>query len=130
MPEGFAMECWHDAGWRNAQGKRYAEPGWTRMDREGDRTATWRPRGSARDAAAKCLAWTGGIGIPTMRVVDLATGEVVWQWGADDDVHAGAGAPILPPWDAQAREDARAQLGHRVAPAPMRPVRTVQTRLF
>lgn len=129
MPEGFAMASWHDAGWRNAQGKRYAEPGWTRMD-HGAAPAAWRPRATARDAAAKCLAWTGGLGIPVMQVVDLATGEVVWRWGYEDEAHRRAGPWVLPGWHAELLALARDGAAAVPAPAPMRPVRTVQTRLF
>lgn len=51
---------------------------WTPMD-QGSGGQVWRPRATAVDAAAKCLAWTGFTGIPAMQVINLATREVVWR---------------------------------------------------
>lgn len=52
---------------------------WTPMD-NGAASHVWRPRATAVDAAAKCLAWTGFIGMPAMQVIDMQTGDVVWRF--------------------------------------------------
>lgn len=68
---------------------------WVLME-DGAAPAVWRPRPTAVDAAAKCLTWTGGIGIPAMQVVDMETGDVVWRIVSEYDPDAGE--PIsLPP---------------------------------
>jgi hypothetical protein len=106
----FAMEVWHQAGWKSASGTPYEQDGWTRMD-HGSGGSTWKPRRTAIDAVHKCLEWTGLIGIPTMQVVDLATGDVVWRWGCDNPEvsdEARAGPWVLPLWHRQVRAAVRA----------------------
>src|SRR5262245_43407222 len=76
---------------------------WVPME-HGAAPAVWRPRPTAVDAAAKCLAWTGGLGIPAMQVVDMTTGAVVWRIVSEFD--PAAGEPIsLPPADKQRVHD-------------------------
>lgn len=59
----------------------------------------WRPRATAVDAAAKCLTWTGLVGLPAMQVIDMETGEVVWRFS---DQYPQAGESItLPAADEQ-----------------------------
>lgn len=81
----------------------------------------WRPRPTVVEAVAKCLAWTGLIGIPAMRVRDQETGDVVWAWGAGDYEEA-AGPWVLLPVDEWrlAKQTARARLASD-KPAPPEP---------
>lgn len=55
----------------------------------------WRLFTSAFQAAVTCEVWREGLGIPVMRVVDLASGDVVWQ---DSDRDPSAGPSIRPAW--------------------------------
>jgi hypothetical protein len=90
----------------------------------------WRPRATAVDAAAKCLAWTGFIGIPAMQVIDMGTGEVVWRF---TDRYPQAGESItLPAADERlAREQARKVLaGHNPRPSAEADRPQLQTSLF
>lgn len=79
---------------------------WTPME-DGAGKSVWRPRASAMDAARKCLTWTGLVGIPAMRVVDLADGAIVW---ADTAQYPESGPPVVPAWDAGLRESVRREL--------------------
>jgi hypothetical protein len=56
----------------------------------------WRNRDSPVDAAAKCLSWTGLIGIPAMQVVDVQAGAVVWRIS---DRYPEAGPTVVLPLD-------------------------------
>jgi hypothetical protein len=106
----FQMQAWVSA-----------ECGWRAME-DGKAGHVWRPRATAVDAAAKCLAWTGFLGIPAMQVVNLATGDVVWRLS---DHYPDAGPPIaLPDADEQqAHAAARAVLARDGdAPRVPRPV--------
>lgn len=93
----FQMQCF-----RSSTGE------WIPME-NGTGGHVWRPRATAVDAAAKCLAWTGFIGMPAMQVIDLDTGEVVWRLS---DRYPQAGESIrLPAADEPlARERARTVL--------------------
>lgn len=88
---------------------------WTPME-SGAAADVWRPRATAVDAAAKCLAWTGFIGIPAMQVVDLTTGEVVWRF-SDRYPQAGESIPLPATGERLARERARTLLAEH----PQRP---------
>lgn len=87
----------------------------------------WRPRRSPLEAAQKCITWTGMLGIPTMRVVEISTDTVVWLWGADREDHA---VPhVLPEWHQLVLEAASAELDqislgddYAAPPAPGEPV--------
>ena len=65
-------------GWHGPKcpypGRRWWEP----ME-NGAAASVWVPRSTPQEAAVKCLMWTGLTKIPAMRVVDLASGDVVWQ---------------------------------------------------
>lgn len=68
----------------------------------------WKPRPTLEDAIVKCITWTGGAMIPGMRVIDLSTGEVVWQ---STKRYPAAGPCITHPdepaaWDRWRRERA------------------------
>lgn len=89
----YAMQC---------HGSRDGE--WDNMH-EGAAAKVWRPRNTAVEAIAKCMAWTGFIYIPAMQVVDLTTGDVVWRRASEYDV--GAGAPIEHEHEALARDAAK-----------------------
>lgn len=67
-----------------------ADRRWERMD-EGPAARVWRARPTAEDAIEKCRAWTGGIGIPAMQVIDEA-GAVVWR---DSSRYPDAGPSVL-----------------------------------
>lgn len=67
---------------------------WSPME-DGAARAVWRPRPTREEAVYKALCWTGSPCIPAMRVVDLDTGEVVWQ---ETSYYPDAGAPIVPDW--------------------------------
>ena len=121
---GFRMESF---------GSRAGE--WHAMD-EGPAKSVWRPRKSAAEAAGKCLAWTGRVGIPAMQVRNLATGEVVWRFGSET-YEAEAGPRIELPeaeealaWrlaDEKLREaSAEFRAGAEEAPAPNECGRTEQ----
>lgn len=81
---GVAVKQFQMQSFRSSTGE------WIAMD-NGTGGHVWRPRATAVDAAAKCLAWTGFIGIPAMQVIDLQTGEVVWRLS---DRYPQAGEPI------------------------------------
>lgn len=79
----------------------------------------WRPRPTVVEAVAKCLAWTGLLGIPAMRVRDQETGTVVWAWG--DGIYEDAAGPWveLPVEEWRlAKQAARARLTGK-PPAPV-----------
>lgn len=94
----FQMQSWSptDRGGR----------AWTPME-DGPAANVWRPRATAIEAAVKCVAWAGFVGIPAMQVVDLATGVVVWR---DSAYYPDAGEPIAPHWDTLVRHQAAAVL--------------------
>jgi hypothetical protein len=94
----YAMESWHRTGLAC-----HPDGGeWRRMDDPANRgPKAWAPRALADEAAWKCLVWTGRVGVPAMRVVDLETDEVVWCWGAASLFEAGAGPWVLPGWHAR-----------------------------
>lgn len=89
-PHGFQMQSYH-----SQRGV------WEPME-DGAAPKHWAPTKTAYEAVKHCLAWTGLICIPAMRVIDLATGEVIWQ----DRYHAGHIEDdedsvldrIIPPW--------------------------------
>lgn len=86
----FQMQTWSSKGLR-----------WEPME-EGAAPAVWRPRATAAEAIAKCLAWTGFHCIPSMQVVDITSGRVVWRGLMEPFHHDGewhfvapeAGQPI------------------------------------
>lgn len=102
----FQMQSWSP----EPDGRR----AWKPME-EGPAANVWRPRPTALEAAAKCLAWTGLVEIPAMQVVDLGTGEVVWRGSAH---YPDAGEPIAPEWDALVRQQAHAELAELAAAEP------------
>jgi hypothetical protein len=75
----FQMQAWSSS-----------REGWENME---DGPGPWKPRDSAAEAVEKCQAWTGGLGIPAMQVVDLADGRIVWRDG-HPIYEADAGKPI------------------------------------
>jgi hypothetical protein len=115
----FAIESWAAA----AGGGRE----WRGMHTFGGARATWRPRKTDVEAIEKARKWTGYIGIPSMRVVDETTGDVVW---ADtrhaDSIGGGAGscvnfdpdAPIYQDEGPRDNREARAQLRRELDQAP------------
>lgn len=104
-------------------GQRFQMQSWSQRDGErvwepmenGAAAHVWRPRATAVDAVAKCLAWTGFIAIPAMQVVDLETGTVVWR---DNTLHypeAGERIDLPDAEDHVARTQARQRIdGARV----------------
>jgi hypothetical protein len=81
-PTGFQMQSHHKGVW-------------TPME-DGAASKHWAPAKTAYEAIRHCIAWTGGVSIPAMRVIDLATGHVVWQdrWdGSTGDLDR-----IVPSW--------------------------------
>lgn len=89
------------------QSFRSAEGRWVPME-DGAARRVWLPRKAAEDAIHKCLEWTGLICIPAMRVVDLASGDVVWQdrWSDGGDGHLDV---IVPDWAAPIYDQVRAE---------------------
>lgn len=82
-PTQFQMQQW-----------RSTAEGWEPME-EGVAPKVWQPRSTAEEAVHKCLEWTGTICIPAMRVVDLSSGDVVWQ---DTSRYPKAGESVMPSW--------------------------------
>ncbi|WP_067198878.1 hypothetical protein [Microbacterium sp. XT11] len=82
-PTGFQMQSYHDGVW-------------TPME-NGNASKHWAPKKSRYEAVHMCIAWTGGVCIPAMRVVDLSTGKVIWQdrW---DGGNAADLDQIIPEW--------------------------------
>jgi hypothetical protein len=112
----YAIEEYHLAARLGPGGDPWTQGSWRRLDdpyRRGPRA--WAPREHADEAAWKCLMWTGRTGRPAMRVIDLETSQVVWCWGADELVVAGAGPWILPAW--HQRTWRLAETGERPYPA-------------
>lgn len=98
-PSGFQMQSHHKGVW-------------TPME-NGAAPKHWAPTKTAYEAVRHCIAWTGGVSIPAMRVIDLSTGEVVWQdrWADGKD---GALDRIVPSWaESVYREVADEQLDER-----------------
>lgn len=91
------------------QSFRSAEGEWVPME-DGVAGKVWRPRKTREDAVHKCIEWTGLLCIPAMRVVDLATGEVVWQdrWDRADDEEAAL-ERIVPDWAERIYDQVRAE---------------------
>lgn len=102
---------------------------WIPME-NGAASHVWRPRATAVDAVAKCLAWTGFLGIPAMQVINLQTNEVVWRC-SDRYPQAGESIPLPAADERLAREQATTDIAE---PTPYRPAdaesRPVQTSLF
>lgn len=82
-PSGFQMQSHHDGLW-------------TPME-DGAGKSVWQPRKTAYEAVHKCISWTGGVAIPAMRVIDMATGDVIWQdrWADGKD---GGLDRVIPAW--------------------------------
>lgn len=78
---------------------------WTPME-SGFAPRVWTPRPNAEAAVYKCLMWTGLTCIPAMRVVDLATGEIVWQ----DSYSLKHAKRVIPAWAEPIYEQVRAEL--------------------
>lgn len=93
---GFQMQSY-----RSAKGE------WVPME-DGAARRTWLVRKTREDAVHKCIEWTGLICIPAMRVIDLATGDVVWQdrWSDGGDGHLEA---IVPDWAVPIYDQVRAE---------------------
>lgn len=70
--------------------------GWEPME-NGAAGHVWKPRKTAAAAVLKCVTWTGGIGIPAMRVIDLDTGLVVWAQ-TKEYPEAGLSVPLTMDW--------------------------------
>ena len=100
-PGAFQMQSWSSR-----------EDRWTPME-AGAAPKVWRPRPTREAAVHKCLMWTGLACIPAMRVVDLATGTVVWQdrW-VDDEIPDVEDAleRIVPEWAEVLYGEVRAEL--------------------
>jgi hypothetical protein len=111
------MSAKHTKGRFQMQSWSSRELCWEPME-EGAAASVWRPRKTAVEAVAKCLAWTGLLCIPAMQVVDRASGEVVWRGLVDPFEHDGewhytdaeAGPPITFAEEKLARSAARARL--------------------
>ena len=102
---------------------------WIPMD-NGAASHVWRPRATAVDAAAKCLAWTGFIGIPAMQVIDLQTSEVVWRF-SDRYPQAGESIPLPAADERLAWERARTDIDeHHSRPPAHDDQPHLQTSLF
>lgn len=100
---------------------------WIPME-HGAASHVWRPRATAVDAAAKCLAWTGFIGIPAMQVIDMRTSEVVWRF-SDRYPEAGESIPLPAADERLAWERAKSDIAehnpYRQADADRLPLQTV-----
>ena len=81
---------------------------WEPME-DGAGRKVWLPRKTREEAVHKCLEWTGLLCIPAMRVVDLATGDVIWQdrWEKDDDDRGLE--RIVPDWAEPIYDQVRAE---------------------
>ncbi|AIY17757.1 hypothetical protein GUY44_06995 [Pimelobacter simplex] len=106
---------------------------WEPME-NGAAKARWKPKRDARAAVMQAARWAGavvGLGIPAMQVVELPSGRVIWR---DSARYPAAGAPVAPPWQAEAYDAARVEQrvedGEDAAPPSVVLVSTTQAVLF